>query len=335
MLKGDMRRLTRRSLTVGVFLWTVVLATVAAGKAPFGIVEMLFLFAPLIVVPLGLELGSIVAPARWKWGLNLAVVLQPPAAIAAIASFWLKPGPSAGILVVPWLVVCLLVALAGLSSGLDLKTLGAIAINVSRIDLAVAAVWLILSRLGIQPMGFREPIILLTAVHFHYTGFATALIAGAMVDFAQVRGRHSATRSGLVVLVVALPFVLAAGFVFSPAIKVCAAVLLSMTMLGLAISQLEAGRAAPRSDASIFLWISSAAVALAMTLAGTYAVGDFLGRNWISIPRMASTHGLLNALGFALPALIGWLVAWLGKGSAQRLPTTKFEKAAAVWFLQD
>ena len=54
MLKGDMRRLTRRSLTVGVFLWTVVLATVAAGKAPFGIVEMLFLFAPLIVVPLGL-----------------------------------------------------------------------------------------------------------------------------------------------------------------------------------------------------------------------------------------------------------------------------------------
>jgi len=184
-------------------------------------------------------------------------------------------------------------------------------------------------------MGFREPIILLTAVHFHYTGFATALIAGAMVDFAQVRGRHSATRSGLVVLVVALPFVLAAGFVFSPAIKVCAAVLLSMTMLGLAISQLEAGRAAPRSDASIFLWISSAAVALAMTLAGTYAVGDFLERNWISIPRMASTHGLLNALGFALPALIGWLVAWLGKGSAQRLPTTKFEKAAAVWFLQD
>lgn len=335
MPKENISRSTRHSLTVGVVSWALVLATVAAGKAPFGVIEMFFLLAPLIVVPLGLELGSIVAPARWKWALSLAMVLQPPAAIAAIVSFWLKPGPSAGILVVPWLVVCLLVALAGLSTVLDLKTLGAIAVNVSRMDLAVAAVWLLLSRLGIQPMGFREPIILLTAVHFHYTGFATALIAGAMVDFAQLRGRYSPTRSGLVVLVLTLPFVLAAGFVFSPAIKVCAAVLLSITMLGLAISQLGAGRETPKTDANIFLWISSAAVALAMTLAGTYAVGDFLGRNWISIPRMASTHGLLNALGFALPALIGWLLAWLGKQPAHRLPTTKFDKAAAVWFLQD
>ena len=335
MLKETTVRSTRRSLTLGVVSWALVLATVAAGKAPFGVIEMLFLFAPLIVVPLGLELGSIVAPARWKWVLNLAMVLQPAAAIAAIASFWLRPGPSAGVLVVPWAVVCLLVALAGLSSVFELKTLGSVAVNVSRMDLGVAAVWLLLSRLGIQPMGFREPIVLLTAVHFHYTGFATALIAGAMVGFAQGRGRYSPTRSGLVVLVLALPFVLAAGFVFSPAIKVCAAVLLSVTMLGLAISQLGASRVEPRSDANTFLWISSAAVGLAMTLAGTYAVGDFLGRDWISIPSMASTHGLLNALGFALPALIGWLVAWRGKQPAHRLPTTKFDKAAAVWFPQD
>ena len=106
MPKENISRSTRHSLTVGVVSWALVLATVAAGKAPFGVIEMFFLLAPLIVVPLGLELGSIVAPARWKWALSLAMVLQPPAAIAAIASFWLKPGPSAGILVVPWLVVC-------------------------------------------------------------------------------------------------------------------------------------------------------------------------------------------------------------------------------------
>ena len=170
-------------------------------------------------------------------------------------------------------------------------------------------------------MDFREPIVVLTAVHFHYTGFATALVAGAMVDFAQRHGLHSRTRSALVVLVLSLPFVLAAGFVFSPTIKVCAAVLLSITMLGLAVSQLGASRSVSRSDGHVFLWISSAAVVVAMALAATYAVGDFLGKSWISIPGMASTHGLLNALGFVLPALVGWLVAWLGEGRATRSPT--------------
>jgi hypothetical protein len=42
-------------------------------------------------------------------------------------------------------------------------------------------------------------------------------------------------------------------------------------------------------------------------LAIIYAVGDYLGRDWLVIPRMASTHGVLNGLGFVLLALLGWL----------------------------
>jgi hypothetical protein len=209
-----------------------------------------------------------------------------------------------------------------------------IAASVSRLDLAVAGAWLLLSRLGIQPMDLREPIILLTAVHFHYTGFATALLAGATVSFAQQRGRGRGALSAVVWLVLLLPFLLAVGFVFSPAIKVVAALLLSAAMLGLGAAQVWAIRGTPRSDARLFLWISSATVVVTMSLAGMFALGEFLGKDWILIPRMAATHGLLNAICFVLPGLVGWLVAWHSEVDQPRRAkaTTKFEKAAAVWF---
>ena len=47
-----------------------------------------------------------------------------------------------------------------------------------------------------------------------------------------------------------------------------------------------------------------------MGLAATYAISDVLGKDWLLIPRMASTHGVLNGLGFVLPGLLGWLVEW-------------------------
>jgi hypothetical protein len=37
----------------------------------------------------------------------------------------------------------------------------------------------LVSRAGLQPMGFQEPIVLLTSVHSQHSGFATALIPAA------------------------------------------------------------------------------------------------------------------------------------------------------------
>ena len=336
MLKADSARSTRRAVTVGIILWTATLAAVAAQKAPFGIIELFFLFVPLVIVPLGLELGAVVAPVRFAWTLNWARVLQPASAMMVVAAFCLPPGWRAGALILPWLMVCFLVALGGLSSLLnDSRSLGAIAVNISRVDLLVAGTWLLLSRLGIQPLGFREPIVLLTAVHFHYTGFATALLAGAMLEFARRHDRDSRACSAVVAVVISLPFVLAAGFVFSPALKVFAAVVLSAGLVGLAVAQLWVGRVVPRSSGGMFLWISSGAVAVAMTLAGIYAIGEFLGKDWLPVPLMAATHGLLNSLGFALPGLVGWLLTWAGAKQPSKVPATRFNKAATVWFLQD
>src|SRR2546422_171098 len=45
--------------------------------------------------------------------------------------------------------------------------------------LSVGGRGLVISRLGATPLGYLEPIQLLVGVHFHFTGFALPLIAGA------------------------------------------------------------------------------------------------------------------------------------------------------------
>src|SRR5207248_112668 len=44
--------------------------------------------------------------------------------------------------------------------------------------LPVGGGWLICSRAGVQPGGFGEPIVSLTAAHFHYAGFGALTLAG-------------------------------------------------------------------------------------------------------------------------------------------------------------
>jgi hypothetical protein len=45
-----------------------------------------------------------------------------------------------------------------------------------------------------------------------------------------------------------------------------------------------------------------------MVLSASYAVADYAGSEVLTIPQMARTHGILNAVGFCLAGLLGWLV---------------------------
>ena len=100
--------------------------------------------------------------------------------------------------------------------------------------LPVAGGWLVIYRLGIQPFAFGEMIVLLTAVHFHFAGFATPIIAGMS---GRVLARRDYPRNvfGLSVfaLVAAMPLV-AAGITFSPWIGLIGALLLTLGLVLLA-----------------------------------------------------------------------------------------------------
>ena len=298
--------------TAGAAVWAGMAVLARMGVARVGALELLFLFAPLVIVPLGMELGSGIGGG---WCEELARRLQPAGAALAVVAICLAPGPRAAIVSAGWMVICLLMAGGGVVS--LVRTLwrdasgGAratsIAICIARIDLAVGGAWLVASRLGMRPMGIQGPIGLLTAVHFHFAGFATATIAARTLQFAERRGEYRWLKP-VVGLVAGLPIVVAVGFVVSPAVKMVAAILFSASVAGLAIAVRACGREAENATARVLLEVAAGSVFASMVLSAAYAVADFAGSDVLTIPQMARTHGILNAVGFCLLGILGWLV---------------------------
>ena len=64
-------------------------------RAPFGIIELLFLFAPLVIVPLGFELTRRLTGVGSSRIARVTPVLQILAIFAVSVAFWLPPGRAA------------------------------------------------------------------------------------------------------------------------------------------------------------------------------------------------------------------------------------------------
>jgi hypothetical protein len=305
--------------TAGAVVWAGLAVLARVRVARLGAIELLFLFAPLVIVPLGMELGREIGGGGRL--LEWAQRLQPLGAGMAVVAMWLPPGRRAGVVALGWMGICALMAGDGVmelvrawtDAGRSSRATRAI-LAVGRMDLAVGGAWLVASRLGMRPMGIQEPIGLLTAVHFHFAGFATATIAAATLQFAERRGDARWLRR-LVWMVVGMPIVVAAGFVISPVVKMVAALLFSVSVAGLAVALRAWGRKATNRTARVLLQIAAGAIFAGMVLAAAYVVADYRGSDAVTIPQMARTHGVLNAVGFCLAGLLGWLVESSAQGS--------------------
>ena len=236
------------SATGGAAVWAGLAVLARVGVARFGAIELMFLFAPLVIVPLGMELGrGLGCGGRLA---SIAQRIQPVAAALAVGAVWIAPGRTAATLACAWLMVCVLMAGAGVGDLISASwsagggpfgcrsgqvratfashtstsartSLVRVAVSVAYLDLAVGGAWLVASRWGMRPMGIQEPIGLLTAVHFHFAGFATAMIAAATLQFAESQGKVRWLR-WVVALVIGTPYLVAAGFVISPALRMVA-----------------------------------------------------------------------------------------------------------------
>jgi YndJ-like protein len=304
----------RKSWTVatsllGTALWAAIAVLVGSHRAPFGIIELLFLFAPLVIVPVGLDLAWTVTESPPSL-INFSVrALQPIAAGAAVISLWLPLGRTAAVVASLWLVPCAVLALWRAAALRNLGTqLTSFAVSVAYLDLVIGGGWFLVSRAGLHPMAFQEPIILLTAVHFHYSGFATAVIAATVLRVFDRRWVKSASLRPVVLLVVLLPFVLAAGITFSPFLRLIAAVGLALSVTAFAGLQCWFAGKLRSATARLYVRMAFFTAIGAFGLAGVYAVGDFLGKDWLTVPRMATSHGLLNSLGFVLLTILAWLI---------------------------
>src|SRR6185295_5027873 len=102
--------IAKRSATIGLIAWLLLLLTTTADSAPIELIHKVVFFAVLVVVPLGL---SLVASADRKY--KLAVLIQPIAALLTIASFFLNKGTPSAALSSTWLLLTGLVALYGVT----------------------------------------------------------------------------------------------------------------------------------------------------------------------------------------------------------------------------
>ena len=253
------------------------------------LIDGVLVLAAVVVVPLALPLlvdRIDVRPWLVAGGLTAPALLFPQGSVGAVA------------LALPWAVVASVTALTHAARWIRRPAwaLDDVARPVALAYLAGAAGSLVASRWGFTFRHLVEPIDQLTAVHYSYAGFVAPVLARCV--HRRIGGRITAT--ALVLLLVAPPIV-AAGFVTRWALfQVGGAVLLAVatwTLAGVTLRHLRS---------HLLLVVSALAVVAPMVLAVSWAAGQFWAVPALSIPQMARTHGLLNAVGFSLCGVVGW-----------------------------
>ena len=305
-----------RNAIVGGAVWSALATGAILAFVRLGTIEVLFLLGPLVVAPLGLELSTRLGHGEEnQLAVGVAPWMQLTAAGCIVASFFFPQSAAAAILALPWFCFGCFLGFWGLMNFIrgGFKSLKAVCVTMSFFYLPIGCAWLVASRYGLNPMGFQEPIVLLTAVHFHFAGFAAPLLTratGAALGKAAVHTQR--LFRAVAVGVLAGPGMLAAGFVIGPRLKLAAALLLVSSEIGLASFFLAALKAMRPRLAQAFVALSAASVLFAMVFAGIWAIGEFPLQPFVHLAQMAKLHGAANALGFTVCGLLGWTISVRG-----------------------
>lgn len=287
---------------VGLVLWLAAALLLRPGWA-----ELLLLLGPTVVVPLGLGCVAPRAPRRLPGRWRLAAWSVEPCALALCAAFALPAGGIAALLALPWLLSTTLVALLGILHWVEHggRLAPERAADAGLIFLAVGGAWTLASRWGMEPFGFREPIVLLTGAHFHFAGFALPLLCGlaAGVQPGRLAG---AAALGVVTGVPLVAIGITVGASGWLGLELAAAAWLGGATALVALLQVRAAQRRRGSAPAALLVLSGVSLAAAMGLAVAYALGRWLGTPWLDIETMVRFHATANVFGFSLAGLLAW-----------------------------
>lgn len=261
------------------------------------LVNAIVMLGMLVVVPAGLRLTG-------QQDLNRIRRLWPLFAVPGAVALWLPRGPAATALACCYALGAVLLALHAprrAVRGRDLDPAG-IALLTALAAPAVAATALVAERSEHELFGFDLGILALTVPHFHFAGFAAALIAGLVCRVSDgPAGRFAALSVPLGTLLVLV------GYFIGDWAELAGALVLTAGMWTVGLLTWRMGRADGRDRTTRLLLVASATVLVAtMLLALSWALGEATGLPHPTLPWMAATHGLGNALGFALCSLLAW-----------------------------
>ncbi|WP_405406649.1 YndJ family protein [Streptomyces sp. NBC_01104] len=260
------------------------------------LVDLIVMLGMLVIVPAGLRLTGAPDLARMA---RLWPVFAAPGAVA----LWLPRGPAATALALCYGLGAVLLALHALPRLRSARTAPAeIALLTALVTPVVAATALVAERAGQPLFGFGLGILALTVPHFHFAGFAAALVSGLVGRVAgSTAGRFAALSVPLGTLLVLI------GYFIGDWAELAGAVVLTAGMWTVALLTWRTVRPAGRDRTTRLLLATSAAVlAVTMVLALSWALGEATGLPHPTLAWMAATHGVGNALGFALCSVLAW-----------------------------
>ncbi|WP_405691655.1 YndJ family protein [Streptomyces sp. NBC_00057] len=263
------------------------------------LVGLIVMLGMLVVVPVGLRLAG--APE-----LDRMRRLWPLFAVPGAVSLWLPRGAAATALAACYALGAVLLALHAPPRLLrNLSTSGApaeIALLTALVTPSIAAIALVAERSGHALFGFGLGILALTVPHFHFAGFAAALVSGLVCRIADsAAGRFAALSVPLGTLLVLI------GYFIGDWAELAGAAVLTAGMWTVALLTWRSIRGRQRDRITrLLLATSSAVLVVTMVLALSWALGEATGLPHPTLTWMAATHGLGNALGFALCSVLAW-----------------------------
>ncbi|MFD3531088.1 YndJ family protein [Streptomyces sp. NPDC058664] len=252
----------------------------------------------LWVVPTGLALLDGPHPPGWD-ALRRA---WPLFAVPGALSLWLpRSGPTTALAVV-YALATLALALQAPARLLLTRSLrpGEVAVLTALIAPSVAGLALVAERASYPLFGFDLDILALTVPHFHFAGFAAALVAGLLCRVCDGPAARFAALS-----VPAGTLLVLLGYFVDDWAELAGAVVLTAGMTTIAALTLRERRATAADRLTRALLAVSALVLLVtMLLALSWALGEATGLPHLDLTWTAATHGLGNALGFTVCALL-------------------------------
>ncbi len=266
----------------------------------WALVNLLVAVGMLVVVPAGLRLirDPAVAVARRCW---------PVGAVAGAVSLWLPRGTVATSLATVYAVAAAVLCAYAVSRPIRPRREWPTeaAVLTALISPAVAASALVAERAGYPLFGFEPGVLALTVAHFHFAGFAAALIAGLE---SSIRSRLTSGRAAdaAALTVPAGTLLVLLGYFTSEAVELAGALVLTAGMWTVGwLTWRYARTAAPDRFTAVLLGCSAVVLVASMALAVSWALGEATGLPHPSLAWMAATHGVANALGFAVCAMVG------------------------------
>jgi hypothetical protein len=234
----------------------------------------------LIVVPLGLTL----LPTRTtsnRWWFAFAV----PGAVA----LWLPRGAVSIVLASVYFAGTLVLIALAARHFFQHRSISTrqVALYTALVTPSIAALALVAERSSYELFGFNLTVLSLTVAHFHFAGFAAALMAYLAAD-------------GLAAVSVPLgTAIVLLGFFLGDPVELVGAVVLTTGMWLVGWNLWKRSRRADRTTA-ILLMVSGSVLVLTMLLAVSWALGHVVDTPYLPLEWMVATHGVANAVGFAL-----------------------------------